>query len=176
MMGGKEPERSCEGGTSLPRTGCVKWTMAPAGHGVTRGSDRKTEDPHGHSPPDLPYGALRVRVGNSCWLPRFRTIIKYLLSFHCAQRGSKEMGPELNSFPFLSAAALLPHHPSASVQLLPGQERRSHAHTHRWMHAGAHMYTCVHTLALKHALAHTHGHAHTGTGMHTLSEFLKQLS
>lgn len=118
--------------------------MAPAGHGVTRGSDRKTEDPHGHSPPDLPYEALRVRVGNSCWLPRFRTIIKYLLSFHCAQRGSKEMGPELNSFPFPSAAALLPHHPLASVQLLPGQERRSQAHTQMHACRCTHVRVCAH--------------------------------
>lgn len=174
-MSGPESERSCRGGTRLPRTGCVKRTMAPAEHGVSRGSDRKTEDPHGHSPPGLPYGALRVRVWNSCWLPRFRTIIKYLLSFHCVQRGSKEMGPELNSLPFLSAAALLPQHPwpPSSSSL----DRKGEAmHTHTEMHACGcvHVRVCAHT-GPQTCIGPYTGHAHTCTGMHALHKFLKQL-
>ena len=106
MTSGKEPDRNCGGRTGLPKAGCVKWTMAAAGLGVTGGSGRKTEDPRGCSPPDLFHGALRVRAGNSCWLPRFRTIIKYLLSSHCVQREFQKNGTLLNSFPFLTATDL----------------------------------------------------------------------
>ena len=106
MTSGKEPDRSCGGRTGLPKAGCVKWTMAAAGPGVTGGSGRKTEDPRGYSPPNLFPGALRVRAGNSCWLPRFRTIIKYLLSSHGVQREFQRNGTLLNSFPFLTATDL----------------------------------------------------------------------
>ena len=106
MRGGKEPERSCGGRTGFPKAGCVKCAMAPAGFGVMGRSGRKTENPRGRSPPDLFHGALRVRAGNSCWLPRFRTIIKYLLSSHCVQREFQKDGTQLNSFPLLTAADL----------------------------------------------------------------------
>lgn len=106
MMSGKEPDRSCGGRTGLRKAGCVKGTMPAARLGVTEGSGGKTEDPCGCSPPDLFHGALRVRAGNSCWLPRFRTIIKYLLSSHCVQREFQRNGTLLNSFPFLTATDL----------------------------------------------------------------------
>lgn len=79
-----------------PPTQDVCGPRNPAGHGVTRGSGRKTEDPRGHCPPDLPRGALRIRAGNSCWLPGFRAIIKNLLGSRCLQRGFQRDGPELN--------------------------------------------------------------------------------
>lgn len=151
-MGGKQPKRGCEGGTSFPEAGGVKGTMAPAGRGVARGSGRKTS-PWSHTPlPDLSNGALRVRAGNSCWLPRFRTIIKYLPGSHWVQREPHRAGTRAEFISISNCnrprdqrgrdhyriaqthlpALLLPPHPLVSVQQLPGQQverAESHAHT-----------------------------------------------
>lgn len=127
-------------GAGRPEAGCVKRTPAPAGRGVTGGPGRKTEDPHGHAPADLPHGALsqsREQLLASQVQSHHQVFIKLPL---CA----RELERAGNSFSFLSAASPSPPILWPAAPWVGKGKNGSHAHTHGCIHTEIHACRNMH--------------------------------